>query len=174
MSLTQQREFLVLSVVRAHPEHGYALAESLEQGLGQALALKRSTVYAILKRFVERGWVVHHTMKTTNYPERQVYELTNAGDKAYFTLLRQNLHTTSAPILPLVIVLAHLDDLQADEQQQLLSHYKNELLQQIDALNAIPDHAGVAAIAMNLMRSHVAADLSAIEFLLEQVETTTD
>lgn len=166
MSLAQQREFLVLSAVRAHAEHGYALAESLEQGLGQALALKRSTVYAILKRFVERGWVSSHTVKETNYPERQVYVVTDAGDAAYFALLRENVGAISASIMPLVIVLAHLDDLQVDERQQLLNHYQQNYQQQLNELNAIPPHDGAAAAAFELMRSHMAADLAAIESLL--------
>ena len=166
MRLAQQREFLVLSAIRAHPEHGYALAASLEQGLGQALVLQRSTVYAILKRFVDRGWVVQHTVRETNYPERQVYELTDAGDAAYFELLRQNLHAPSSSILPLVIVLGHLDDLESDEQQQLLNHYRQDFLQQLDTLNALPPHDGVAAVAFDLMRSHIMADLAAIESLL--------
>lgn len=92
--------------------------------------------------------------------------VTDAGDAAYFALLRENVGAISASIMPLVIVLAHLDDLQVDERQQLLNHYQQNYQQQLNELNAIPPHDGAAAAAFELMRSHMAADLAAIESLL--------
>ncbi len=167
MSLIKSRELMVLSTIRAHPLHGYALAEALEQGIGGALGLKRPAVYAILGRFIERGWVRTTADRQGPYPERQICSLTPQGEQAYPILLRKCLDGSDGSILPLVVQLAHLDDLDLEERRALLLEVRDRRQARLEQLRAFAPHEGAAGAALDLMRRHLEADLHVVLGLLE-------
>jgi len=168
MSIAKHRELLVLSIVRSHELHGYALAEAVEQGLGRSLGLKRPNVYAILARFVERGWVHTRSDHEGPHPERQICVITAAGQRAYPPLLRACIGANDAPLVPIIVLLAHLDDLPAAEQQAVLVKLRGQRRAEIEQLDALPEHEGSAGTALALMRAHLHADVQAIEGLLQR------
>jgi DNA-binding PadR family transcriptional regulator len=112
VSSARLKELLVLGVLRAHPLHGYALLQAVEQGLGPAAGLMRSATYAILKRLQERRWITSRREKAGAYPEREVYRVTRAGERAFAELL-DGLMSRAVPVgtQPLAVLLAHVDEL---------------------------------------------------------------
>jgi len=168
MSIAKHRELLVLSIVRSHDLHGYALAEALEQGLGRSLGLKRPNVYAILARLVERGWVRMRSDHEGPHPERQICVITAAGQRAYLPLLRACVSANDAPLLPIIVLLAHLDDLPATERHDVLAKLRDQRRAEIEQLDALPEHEGSAGAALALMRAHLRADIQTIEGLLRR------
>lgn len=166
MSLTPLKELMVLSTLRAHPLHGYALVDALDSGLGWTVGLTRSTVYAILRRFVERGWIDGEPVRDKRYPEREVYRLTPDGEDAHRALLRGCIDGLTEGTHPVAALLAHLDEVEASEQRRAIEAMVKERRGRLQALNAFPDHDGLAGRALELLRRQVRAEIETLEELL--------
>jgi len=72
---------LLLAVLEAGPQHGYAVIESLRTGSGGALALPTGTVYPALHR-LHRAGLVGSEWQTVGGRRRRAYHLTPAGRAA--------------------------------------------------------------------------------------------
>ncbi len=82
MSHARARELAVLSLLAAHPAHGYEIAKAVSTGPLALLGLSRAAVYAILDRFRARDWVEEHAEPGGAYPDRTVLSLTEAARRA--------------------------------------------------------------------------------------------
>jgi DNA-binding PadR family transcriptional regulator len=157
---------MVLGAVRAHPAHGYAIAEVLAHGLGPALALTKSTVYAALRRFEQRGWVGSEIVQEGNYPEREVYHLLDEGESAYRRLLADGASEGSEVMMPMVALLAHVDDLPASDRGELLERLRAARTAQMERLQGLAGHEGAAGLSVRLMIDHLRLDVEALDALL--------
>jgi DNA-binding PadR family transcriptional regulator len=72
---------LLLAVLEAGPQHGYAVIESLRTGSGGALDLPTGTVYPALHR-LERAGLVASDWHTVGGRRRRAYHLTASGRSA--------------------------------------------------------------------------------------------
>jgi DNA-binding PadR family transcriptional regulator len=73
-------EMLVLAVLRAGPEHGYALLQRLRTGMGSRSGLGESRLYPLLHRLEARGWIAAEwEQMPEGRPPRKVYSLTEPG-----------------------------------------------------------------------------------------------
>ncbi|MCA9667357.1 MAG: PadR family transcriptional regulator [Myxococcales bacterium] len=169
MTLARHRELVVLGAVRAHAAHGYALVQALGQGLGKAVGLKRPTMYALLQRLEERGWLRHRTHKDSEYPERQVYQTTSKGQRALAGLLRQCVAAGQRPALPLAALLAHLDEVPDDERAEILDTICQQIERDLQDLAELPEHDGLAGEALALLRKHHELDLQTVKRLRAQL-----
>ena len=166
MSLTSLKELMVLSTLRAHPLHGYALVDALEGGLGWTVGLTRSTVYAILRRFVERGWIDGEAVRDNRYPEREVYRVTAAGEQACRELLRRCIDDLAEGTHPVAALLVHLDDVEDAEQRRAVGAMLEARRKRLQALDAFPDHDGLAGRAIELLRQQVRCEVEFLEEVL--------
>jgi DNA-binding PadR family transcriptional regulator len=157
---------MVLGAVRAHPAHGYAIAELLAGGLGPTLALTKSTIYAALRRFEQRGWVGSETVQDGNYPEREVYHLLEEGESAYRGLLAAGASEGADVLMPIVALLAHVDDLPPSERRDLLEGLRAARTTQIERLEGLAEHEGAAGLSVRLMIDHLRLDVAAVDALL--------
>lgn len=111
MSLKEAKELAVLSVLKAHSAHGHVIAAELERSFGPFLGLSRANIYAILRRFGERGWVKGTTERVGRMPEREVFELTKQGERAYLDLRSRISGAGDLPQSSLIaLLLAETDD----------------------------------------------------------------
>ena len=170
MTLARHRELVVLGAVRAHAAHGYALVAALGQGLGKAVGMKRPTMYALLRRLEERGWLRHRTFKDSEYPERQVYQTTRKGQRALADLVRQCVEVGQRSMLPLAALLAHLDELPRAERAEVLDTVRDEVESDLQDLAELPAHDGFAGEALDLLRRHHELDLQTVKALREKLE----
>lgn len=104
MSLTAARELAVLSVLIAHPAHGYQVAAAFEEGPLQLLGLKRAAVYAILSRFSDRGWINEEDEAGGPYPDRRVSYVTELGRDAIDELADRSGGLSQTPIMALMLL----------------------------------------------------------------------
>lgn len=109
MSTARARELAVLSLLAAHPAHGYEIAKAVSTGPLAALGLSRPAVYAILERFRARGWVDEHPEPGESFPDRNVLSLTPAGRAAHRARLADLGSDALAATVPLVAVTMSLD-----------------------------------------------------------------
>ncbi|MCB1330490.1 MAG: helix-turn-helix transcriptional regulator [Maritimibacter sp.] len=109
MSLARAREFAVLSLLAAHPAHGYEIAKAVSAGPLAALGLSRAAVYAILDRFRTRGWVAEQAEPGGAYPDRTVLSLTDTGRRGFEDQIA-TLGTLEMPAtIPLVALTMYVD-----------------------------------------------------------------
>jgi len=78
-------EFLVLSLLDAEPRHGYELQKLIESRSKGVLTFHVATLYPLLYRMEERGWIVGRWVEKASERRRRFYRLTPAGLAALAT-----------------------------------------------------------------------------------------
>jgi PadR family transcriptional regulator, regulatory protein PadR len=79
-------ELLLLSVLEARPRHGYELGKLIETLSGGRLVFHLDSLYPLLYRLEERGWIKGTWVEKAGERRRRFYQLTPTGQRV---LLRQ-------------------------------------------------------------------------------------
>jgi transcriptional regulator len=79
-------ELLLLSVLEARPRHGYELNKLIEAQSGGRLVFHLDSLYPLLYRLEERGWIKGAWVEKPGERRRRFYRLTPTGHRV---LLRQ-------------------------------------------------------------------------------------
>jgi DNA-binding PadR family transcriptional regulator len=79
-------ELLLLSVLEARPRHGYELGKLIETRSGGRLVFHLDSLYPLLYRLEERGWIKGTWVEKAGERRRRLYRLTPTGQRV---LLRQ-------------------------------------------------------------------------------------
>jgi PadR family transcriptional regulator PadR len=74
-------ELLVLSLLEDEPRHGYDIARLIELRSGGALRFHVTTLYPLLAKLEERGWVTGRWVEKAEQRRRRYYSLTPKGRK---------------------------------------------------------------------------------------------
>ncbi|HEX4772412.1 MAG TPA: PadR family transcriptional regulator [Bryobacteraceae bacterium] len=74
-------EFLVLSLLEDKPRHGYDISKLIQIRSGGVLSFHVTTLYPLLYRLEERGWIVGRWVEKSEQRRRRYYSLTPAGRK---------------------------------------------------------------------------------------------
>lgn len=72
-------EFLILSLLEAEARHGYELQKLIESRSGGVLTFHVASLYPLLYRMEERGWIVGRWVEKAGERRRRFYRLTAAG-----------------------------------------------------------------------------------------------
>ena len=72
-------ELLILSVLEGGRRHGYEIGKRLESLSGGELEFKASTLYSILYRMEDRGWIKGRWVEKKGERRRCYYTLTPLG-----------------------------------------------------------------------------------------------
>ena len=72
-------ELLILSSLKVGRRHGYEIGKELEHRSGGRLEFKASTLYSILYRMEDRGWIKGRWVEKQGERRRCYYTLTPAG-----------------------------------------------------------------------------------------------
>jgi len=73
-------ELLILSVLRGGTLHGYEIGKLLAQRSGGQLKFPVSTLYTILYRMEDRGWIKGRWVEKSGQRRRCYYSLTQRGE----------------------------------------------------------------------------------------------
>jgi PadR family transcriptional regulator PadR len=74
-------ELLVLSTLTDQARHGYEIGKLIELRSGRRLEFKVSTLYPVLYRMENRGWIVATWVEEAGERRRRFYRLTSKGRK---------------------------------------------------------------------------------------------
>jgi transcriptional regulator len=74
-------DLLILRTLALGPQHGWALAQRIQQVSSDALQIQQGTLYPALHRLERRGWIKSHWGASDNNRRAKYYELTRAGHK---------------------------------------------------------------------------------------------
>jgi len=88
---------LVLHLLAERPDHGLSLMQRVESLCGGLLAVNTNTIYPLLRRLEERGFIVGEWEHPTKR-SRRLYQITPAG--------RERLTRIKANMLPYLQMLA--------------------------------------------------------------------
>lgn len=72
-------ELLILSVLTGPPRHGYEIGKLLEKRSDGRLEFPVSTLYSILYRMEDRGWITGRWDENKGQRKRCYYTLTSTG-----------------------------------------------------------------------------------------------
>src|SRR5689334_25175627 len=72
-------EFLILSLLDAEPRHGYELQKLIESRSRGVLTFNVASLYPLLYRMEERGWIVGRWVEKAGERRKRYYRLTAAG-----------------------------------------------------------------------------------------------
>ncbi|HVI81938.1 MAG TPA: PadR family transcriptional regulator [Chthoniobacterales bacterium] len=74
-------ELLILSLVKDRPRHGYEIGQLIEMRSGGALRFNVASLYPLLYRLENRGWIRGRWVEKVGKRRRRYYRLTPAGRK---------------------------------------------------------------------------------------------
>jgi PadR family transcriptional regulator PadR len=74
-------DLLILKVVALGPQHGWAIAERIQQISRDALSVQQGSLYPALHRLERRGWIKASWGTSDNNRKAKYYALTRAGRK---------------------------------------------------------------------------------------------
>ena len=74
-------ELLILSLVEDQARHGYDISKLIEARSGGALRFHVTSLYPLLYRLEERGWIAGRWVEKAGQRRRRYYSLTEEGRK---------------------------------------------------------------------------------------------
>jgi transcriptional regulator len=74
-------ELLVLSLLEDQPRHGYDISKLIQVRSGGALRFHVTSLYPLLYRMEERGWIAGRWVEKPEQRRRRYYSLTADGRK---------------------------------------------------------------------------------------------
>ena len=75
-------ELLILTMLQDRPRHGYEIGKQIELRSGGQIQFRISSLYPILCRMEERGWIKGRWVEKAAQRRRCYYRLTGKGEKA--------------------------------------------------------------------------------------------
>ena len=72
-------EFLILSLLDAESRHGYEISKLIETRSGGVLTFHVASLYPLLYRMEERGWIVGRWVERAGQRRRRYYSITKDG-----------------------------------------------------------------------------------------------
>lgn len=72
-------ELIILSIVETRPRHGYEISQQIETRSGGRLKFHIASLYPLLYRLEERGWLQGRWVEKTGQRRRRYYRLTAEG-----------------------------------------------------------------------------------------------
>ena len=75
-------ELLILSLLDAEPRHGYELGKLIESRSGGRLVFQISSLYPVLCRMEDRGWIKGRWVEKEGQRRRKYYRLTRSVQEA--------------------------------------------------------------------------------------------
>ena len=77
-------------------QHGFEIAESIQQGSDQVLQGEEGSLYPALQRMLIKGWVVAEWKQSESTRRARFYTLTTEGRKQLAREMKQFEHVTAA------------------------------------------------------------------------------
>jgi PadR family transcriptional regulator, regulatory protein PadR len=74
-------DLLILRTLSLGAQHGWAIAERVQQVSSDVLCIQQGSLYPALHRLERRGWIKAHWGTSENNRRAKYYELTKSGQK---------------------------------------------------------------------------------------------
>lgn len=166
-----EKKLLLLGLLRRQEMHGYQLNEFIDNNLSLCTDLKKATAYYLLDKMAADGWISAATEQEGNRPPRHVYRLTEAGERAFQQLLRENLGQYAPANFPGDVGVAFLDWLEPADALPLLEEQKRQVQSRLEKMRAVPTHAGSLQLIFSHQARHLQAECDWLDEVIEKLST---
>ena len=163
-----ERQLLLLGMLRIEEMHGYQVDQMINAHLEPTFQLKKPTMYKLLNKMVDQGWITFREEQEGNYPVRRVYTITTAGEEAFQSLLRQSL-ADYRPVNFNDIALAFLDTLPAGEALPLLRQRRENISQLLESARTHDTHQGGYQLLLLHQVHHLSAELAWMDEIINHL-----
>jgi PadR family transcriptional regulator, regulatory protein AphA len=123
-------EFALLGLLTQEPSSGYDLRRKTELQLGHFWSESYASIYPMLRRLLELGFVERYQVEQTDKPDKWVYTITALGVDAFREWLSEDIH----PIPPRNILLMKLYFGSQASNEELVEHIEAYRLELMDEL----------------------------------------
>ena len=82
-------ELVILSLLRHHPNYGYALYAALRDGGHPDFVFRPQTLYPLLHRLERREWIAGASEEGRQHRQQRIYSLTPEGERIFQQHLQQ-------------------------------------------------------------------------------------
>jgi DNA-binding PadR family transcriptional regulator len=169
----------VLSLLHAAPLHPYAMQRLLKEwGKDNVINVgQRANLYKTIKRLLQARLIaVRQTERDQQYPERTVYELTEAGRRAAHEWLTDMVVRTRNEFPQFPAALSFLMMLTPDEARAALERRASALRGQLATIEADLTNYGATLPRVTLMddeyqRNMISAELAWVDGVLTDLST---
>lgn len=159
-------------LLRYGPQHGYLLKQHIDNEASDFAVIRTANLYYHLERLEQAGHVSVTVEKDGRRPDRQVFEITEAGKQHFFSLLEKAAETLFqgeylfdaalyfAQYLAPEILNREFER-SIEKIAQTVAHIRSH---QAETMKSIPEHFGKLATAIfNHHRYHYEAELKWLE-----------
>ena len=74
-------ELMILSLLEDQPRHGYDISKLIEQRSAGAVTFRVASLYPLLYRMEQRGWIDGRWVEKASQRRRRYYRLTKEGNR---------------------------------------------------------------------------------------------
>lgn len=145
-------EILILGQLLSGPKHGYEIKKDVQETLGEAFEINNNLLYPALRRFLERGVISKQVVKCEGKPDKNVYCLTDAGERAFQALICEFPRKFAASDNEFLVRVAFLDRLEYEAQQEILQKRQDVLHEKLMYYRGIECVAPEMPFAMEVVR----------------------
>lgn len=133
-------ELTILSILAQGPRYGHEIQELIdERGLREWLAIGFSQVYYILNKFERQKMVSSELRPDGAGAPRKLYSLAEAGQGILQTSISDLLRAPRSLGTGFELGLANIYVLKPSQVYQVLSHHREDLLKQLEAIKVLWD-----------------------------------
>jgi DNA-binding PadR family transcriptional regulator len=163
------RKLLLLGLLRSEEMHGYQLNEFIDSHLGTAVQLKKPTVYRLLNKMADDGWVTYREEQDGNRPPRRVFAITLEGEAAFQQWLRESLVDYEPAMFPGNIGILFLDEIPPYEAIELLNKRRTRVKGVLEVARAHHVHEESSQWMLLHQTCHLNAELEWIDKVIAQL-----
>lgn len=102
------QDLLLLGLLKEGPKHGYEIKKVIEEVLSTFTNIDSKSIYYPLRRLEKKGLLLKRLGRKGKRPEKFIYSITKAGEKAFEQLLNDNFLTFERPIFNMDLSLYFL------------------------------------------------------------------
>lgn len=164
-------DLIILAVIADRPHYGYEIKKYLEQYYDSITSVNTNTLYPILRRFVELGYVEKSVVVEVGKPNKNMYAITSEGRKKIAKELRDFpdsiFHERDACMLRLMF----FDWMDKEARIRLLDGREKCIMDSMEQIQKPHSFHKAHPIIRQLGRDNQLAELRAIALLRERINS---
>lgn len=117
----------MLGLVKAGPLHGYQIRKKIREGFGYFTGFTPQSVYYALKNLAKKQYLTKAREKVGARPEREIYRITEKGEKEFSRLMDKNLDNLYRPFFNVDFALFFLNYLDRSRVKEKIARQERTL-----------------------------------------------
>lgn len=145
------KELALLGLLTEGPKYGYQLENDIEaRGMREWTEIGFSSIYYLLNKSEERGWILSTLGESSKGPVRKLYALTQTGWSLLRSELRQKLANPKPNSGEFDLALAFMAILPPQQVTEALMDYQQTLESGLERVNEQWDRSGKGRLPENV------------------------